>query len=268
MADSVTIVIPARYASQRYPGKPLATLLGATGQRKSLIQRSWEAAQRVPGVSQVLVATDSDEIAEAAEAFGAQVVHTSSACRNGTERCAEVFASLGNSTDIVVNLQGDAPLTPPHFVEAVIDAMRADPDCAVTTPVLRVGPELYRTLADDERQGIVGGTFAVTSTKGHAHYFSKRMIPHFDLDSADPSALPALLHVGLYAYRPSALRAYAAAQPSALEQLEGLEQLRFLELGMPIRVVEVAAPDWDIWELNNPSDVAHIERALKVMGVE
>lgn len=268
MSDNVTIVIPARHASQRYPGKPLAKLTGATGEAKSLIQRSWEAASRVKGVSQVLVATDSEEIARAAQDFGARVIDTSSECRNGTERCAEVLGTLGEEPDIVVNLQGDAPLTPSYFVEDLIAAMRDDDECAVTTPVVRVGPQLYETLAADEREGIVGGTFAVTSSKGHAHYFSKRMIPHFDVTKADPSALPALLHVGLYAYRPAALRAYAGVEPTALEQLEGLEQLRFLDLGMPIRVVEVDAPDWEIWELNNPSDIPHIEKALKVMGVE
>lgn len=267
MSANVTIVIPARFASQRYPGKPLAELKGRTGEARSLIRRSWDAAQRVSGASRVLVATDSPEIAEAATAFGAEVIETSSACRNGTERCAEVLEGLSEAPDVVVNLQGDAPLTPAWFVEGLIEAMRADPDLAVATPVVRVGRELHAKLEADERKGIVGGTFAVATTAGRAHYFSKRMIPHFDIGKID-GELPLFLHIGLYAYRPAALRAYAAAEPSALEQLEGLEQLRFLDLGMPIRIVEVAAPDWEIWELNNPSDIPHIERALQIMGVE
>ena len=111
------IVIPARYASSRYPGKPLAQLRGAGGQSRSLIQRSWDAAMAVPGIDRVVVATDDDRIETAAKAFGAEVVMTSQDCRNGTERCAQAHAKIGGGYDIVVNLQGDAPLTPHWFIE-------------------------------------------------------------------------------------------------------------------------------------------------------
>ena len=109
---SVVIVIPARHASTRYPGKPLVELRGATGEALSLIRRSWEAAQQVQGIDRVIVATDDERIAEHATAFGAEVAMTSTTARNGTERCAEAVASLGLTPEIVVNLQGDAPLTP------------------------------------------------------------------------------------------------------------------------------------------------------------
>ncbi|MEN8842010.1 MAG: 3-deoxy-manno-octulosonate cytidylyltransferase, partial [Octadecabacter sp.] len=112
---SVLVVIPARYASTRYPGKPLVKLRGASGDAKSLIQRSWEAAQEVQGADRVVVATDDDRIKDAAEAFGAEVVMTSTEWQNGTERCAEALDALGGGYDIVVNLQGDAPLTPAWF---------------------------------------------------------------------------------------------------------------------------------------------------------
>ena len=133
----VLIVIPARYESTRYPGKPLAELKGATGLSKSLVQRSWEAARAVQGVDRVVVATDDDRIRDAALAFGAEVVMTSSACRNGTERCAEAFDVLGGGYDIVVNLQGDAPLTPAWFVEDLVTGLQGDPMAEVATPVLR-----------------------------------------------------------------------------------------------------------------------------------
>ena len=123
---SVVIVIPARYASTRYPGKPLVALTGATGEAKSLIQRSWEAACQVQGVDRVVVATDDDRIRAASEAFGAEVVMTSESCGNGTERCAEALEVMGGSYDIIVNLQGDAPLTPHWFVEDLIAGLRAD----------------------------------------------------------------------------------------------------------------------------------------------
>ena len=109
---SVLIAIPARYASTRYPGKPLVPLRGADGVSRTLVQRSWEAAMAVNGADRVVVATDDDRIRAEAEGFGAEVVMTSSECRNGTERCAEAHAALGGGFDIVVNLQGDAPLTP------------------------------------------------------------------------------------------------------------------------------------------------------------
>lgn len=134
---SVLIVIPARYASTRYPGKPLAELKGAGGVSRSLIERSWRAANEVRGVDRVVVATDDDRIKDAAEAFGAEVVMTSTTCANGTERCAEAHAALGGGFESVVNLQGDAPLTPHWFVEGLVEGLRNAPDAEIATPVLR-----------------------------------------------------------------------------------------------------------------------------------
>jgi spore coat polysaccharide biosynthesis protein SpsF (cytidylyltransferase family) len=124
---SVLIVIPARFASSRYPAKPLAQLKGATGTSRSLIRRSWDAAMSVNGADRVVVATDDVRIADHAAAFGAEVVMTAESCRNGTERCAEAHEKLGGGFDIVVNLQGDAPLTPAWFVEDLVTGLRANP---------------------------------------------------------------------------------------------------------------------------------------------
>ncbi|MBE0553043.1 MAG: NTP transferase domain-containing protein, partial [Rhodobacteraceae bacterium] len=132
---SVLVAIPARYASTRYPGKPLVSLKGPDGE-KTLIRRSWEAAVAVRGVDRVVVATDDARIADHAAGFGAEVVMTSSACQNGTERCAEVAAALPGY-EVVVNLQGDAPLTPAWFVEELVAGLRADPGADIATPVLR-----------------------------------------------------------------------------------------------------------------------------------
>ncbi|MBL4808394.1 MAG: NTP transferase domain-containing protein, partial [Rhodobacteraceae bacterium] len=145
---AVLITIPARYASTRYPGKPLVELRGAGGASKSLIQRSWEAAMEVRGVDRVVVATDDVRIQAAAEAFGAQVVMTSEACGNGTERCAEALVKLGGDYDIVVNLQGDAPLTPAWFVEDLVSGLQAAPDFDVATPVLRTDGGALRGLLE------------------------------------------------------------------------------------------------------------------------
>lgn len=262
------IVIPARFKSARYPGKPLASLRGANGVARSLIQRSWDAAVAVPGVARVVVATDDDRIAAHARGFGAEVAMTPETCRNGTERCAEALVALGSDWDVVVNLQGDAPLTPPGFVAALIDAMAANPAAQVATPVLRCDPQTFANFREDRRSGRVGGTTAVFDRAMNALYFSKEVIPY--ADTVDPSAenIPVFHHVGLYAYRPAALAAYAAWAPGPLETREGLEQLRFLENGAPILCVEVAAEGRVFWELNNPVDVARIEAALAAMGLD
>jgi len=263
---SVLIAIPARYASTRYPGKPLATLTGATGQSKSLIQRSWEAACEVKGVDRVVVATDDARIREAAEAFGAEVVMTSEACANGTERCAEAFDNLGGGYDIVVNLQGDAPLTPAWFVEELVEGLRRDPMAEVATPSLRCDGRALNGFLEDRKAGRVGGTTAVFTKDRHALYFSKEVIPFTSETYSDDAETPVFHHVGVYAYRPSALGAYPRWAAGPLETLEGLEQLRFMEHGHKVLCVEVEARGRQFWELNNPEDAPRIEGMMREMG--
>ncbi|MGZ3299251.1 MAG: 3-deoxy-manno-octulosonate cytidylyltransferase [Asticcacaulis sp.] len=256
------ILIPARYASSRYPGKPLVMLKDRDGHVKSLIQRSWEAASSVRDVDAVYVATDDDRIRAAAEAFGARVVMTAESCANGTERCADALARLNETADIIVNLQGDAPLTPSWFVEALIDEMKAHPEVQMATPVLRCDAVTHANFVEDRHEGRVGGTTAVFDRHMNALYFSKEVIPYtgkrFDADDE----IPVFHHVGVYAYRETALSAYMGWQPGPLERHEGLEQLRFLENGVPIRCVEVDGRGRVFWELNNPVDVARIESVI------
>lgn len=262
---SVLVVIPARYASTRYPGKPLVDLRGATGEARSLIRRSWDAAMAVSGVDMVVIATDDARIADAARAFGAEVVMTATTCRNGTERCAEALGNLGDDYEIVVNLQGDAPLTPAWFIEDLVAGLRAHPDAQVATPVLRADGRALNGLLDDRRAGRVGGTTAVFGTDHSALYFSKEVIPYTGQTYADTDQTPVFHHVGVYAYRPQALMAYPGWAAGPLETLEGLEQLRFLERGIPMLCVEVAAQGRQFWELNNPEDVPRIESMLREM---
>jgi 3-deoxy-manno-octulosonate cytidylyltransferase (CMP-KDO synthetase) len=263
---NTVILIPARYQSSRYPGKPLVDLRGAGGSPKSLIQRSVEAARKIAGVNGVFVTTDDERIAGACTAFDVGVIMTSPECRNGTERCAEALAQL-HSPDLVVNFQGDALLTPSYFVEALIERMRRD-DVDVATPAMRLRSSEVRALQSEEAAGRVGGTTVVTDTTDRALYFSKRLIPHLPAGALDADISPVMLHIGVYAYRPVALAAYAETPPSELEQLEGLEQLRFLANGTPVAVVEVAPPPFALRELNNPEDVAPIEEALALAGIE
>ena len=264
---NVAILIPARFQSSRYPGKPLVELRGASGVAKPLIQRSHEAALRVAGADSVHVVTDDQRIADQASAFGASVIMTTFECRNGTERCAEALQHL-DGADLIVNLQGDALLTPPGFVEALVEHMRGDPEAQVATPAMRLRSGEVRALQAEEAAGRVGGTTVVADSGGRALYFSKRLIPHLPDDALDGEMSPVRLHVGVYAYRPDALAAYAATPVSELEALEGLEQLRFLVAGIPIAVVEVETPPFALRELNNPEDVEAIEAALVAAGLE
>ncbi|WP_306151272.1 3-deoxy-manno-octulosonate cytidylyltransferase [Roseovarius sp. MMSF_3281] len=264
---SVLVVIPARYASSRYPGKPLAELRGATGESKSLIRRSWEAAQGVADVERVVVATDDARIKTACAAFGAEVVMTSEACANGTERCAEAHEALGGGYEIVVNLQGDAPLTPHWFIEDLVRGLREDDQADLATPVLRCDGRALNGFLEDRANGRVGGTTAVFGTGGHALYFSKEVIPYTGSYYADTDETPVFHHVGVYAYRPDALSHYPTWQAGPLEGLEGLEQLRFLERGRRILCVEVQSRGRQFWELNNPEDVPRLEAMMSEMGM-
>jgi 3-deoxy-manno-octulosonate cytidylyltransferase (CMP-KDO synthetase) len=257
------IIIPARYASTRYPGKPLVTLALPDGSKKSLIELSYNAAKKVRGVDAIYVATDDDRIADAARAFGADVIMTSESCRNGTERCAEAVKNAGLNHDLIVNLQGDAPLTPPWFVEDLIAAMKADPDVDMATPVLQMDRHSYGLFTEDRKNDRVGGTTAVFNSKDHALYFSKEVLPYLDLHKlAADAPLPVYHHVGVYAYRPQALENYISWPEGPLEKLEGLEQLRFLEQGHTIKCIQVEGRGRVFWELNNPEDVARIETVI------
>lgn len=264
---SVVCVIPARYASTRYPGKPLVQLRGAQGASASLIERSWRAATDVAAFDAVYVATDDARIRDAAKGFGAEVLMTSETCANGTERCAEALALLGPDVEILVNLQGDAPLTPAWFLEDLVAGLRADTAAALATPVLRCDGETLAALKADRAAGRVGGTTAVFDKDRRALYFSKEVIPYTTgtYDVAAPT--PVFHHVGVYAYRPDALRHYPGWAQGPLETLEGLEQLRFLENGHRVLCVEVEARGRKFWELNNPEDVARIEAMLAEMNL-
>ena len=262
------ILIPARFASTRYPGKPLVGLKGCTGCEKPLIQRSYEAALKVPGISAVHVATDDDRIAEAVRGFGGSALMTSEAARNGTERCAEALDQLDGDVDLVVNFQGDALLTPPGFVTALVEQLGNSSDSMVATPAMRQRSDEVRKLQAEEAAGRVGGTSVVVDGQSRALYFSKKLIPYLPDGALAGEMSPVRLHIGVYAYRRAALATYMATPVTELETLEGLEQLRFLVAGVSIDVVEVATPAFTMRELNNPEDVSPIEDSLAMAGLE
>lgn len=260
------IIIPARYKSSRFPGKPLAKLKGATGIEKTLTARCIEAARLVQGAGPVVVATDDERIAAEATASGAEAVMTSASCRNGSERIAEAVAKLGVTDRIIVNFQGDAPLTPQWFVEALVTELESDTSVDVATPVMRYTADQLDKVRRDLAAGRHGPTAAVFGTDRNALYFSKQLIP--TLPEGGSEATPAVFHhIGLYAYRPDALAAYAAIDPTPLELAERLEQLRFLERGIAIRTVEIEDRGRIQWEVNFPDDIPIVEAELARLGI-
>ena len=256
------IIIPARYGSTRYPGKPLVPLRTREG-KKSLIQLSWEAANKVSGISEIYVATDDKRIEEHAVAFGAKVIRTSSKCKNGTERCAEAVSNARLEAEIIVNFQGDAPLTPSWFVEEIIASLKADKSTDMATPVLRLDRKSYNLFFEDRKSDRVGGTTVVFDKDMYALYFSKELIPFFEISKIEQDKpIPCYHHVGVYAYRKNILREYLSWPESKLEKLEGLEQLRFLSENKKVKCVEVNSRGNVFWELNNPEDVQRIEKVI------
>ncbi|ORE95562.1 3-deoxy-manno-octulosonate cytidylyltransferase [Stappia sp. 22II-S9-Z10] len=256
------IIIPARFPSQRFPGKPLQPLKGASGVARTLLQRTHDVALKVPGIDAVYVATDDERIASHAQEFGAKVLMTSDQCRNGTERCEDALDKLPAEPDLVVNLQGDAPLTPAHFVTDLIEGIG---DAAVATPALLCDEETLARFKQDRAAGRVGGTTVVMTAAGRGLYFSKEVIPYVP---EGKTGVPVYHHVGLYAYRPAALRHYVSFAPGPLEVNEGLEQLRFLENGIDVQCVTVEARQSMFWEVNNPEDVPRVEAALARLGID
>lgn len=255
------IVIPARYASSRFPAKPLAQITGPDG-AKTLVQRTWAAGMAAGQMigAQVVVATDDARIAAHVQGFGGAVVMTSAQAQNGTERCAEVAAAMGDY-DVIVNLQGDAPLTPPWFTLDLVAAM-AQGGCDVATPVLCCDGAMRAALIADRAAGRVGGTTAVFAADGAALYFSKEVIPFCAQNFAPADPTPVFHHVGLYAYRAGALRDYPRWPMGPLEAREGLEQLRFLEQGRRVHCVQVQARAHQFWEVNNPEDIPIVEAMI------
>jgi len=246
------IVIPARYASTRLPGKPLIRIAG-----RPLIQWVYERARR-SGAAEVLVATDDERIAEAARGFGAEVVMTSILHASGTDRIAEVAARRGWGDDeVVVNLQGDEPLMPESLIDQAAGLLAAHAGAGIGTLAARIA-----TLGAYLDPNVVK---VVTGAAQRALYFSRAPIP-WNRDTA-PAGLAsqrgfghARRHIGIYAYRTGALRRLAALPPSPLEQLEKLEQLRALENGFDMRVADAAEmPGPDV---NTPEDVARVEALL------
>lgn len=253
------IIIPARYHSSRFPGKPLVEIKG-----KSLIFRTWSIAKQVKQIDEVYIATDHAAIQKHALEFGAEVIMTGD-CPNGTER---VFAAAEHlalqKNDLIVNLQGDAVLTAPWAIQALVDSLIKDDSLTISTLAIRITQEEYTAMQLSKFNGNVGGSMVVFDKNYNALYFSKSMIPYLRDSTIDNP--PLYRHIGLYAYRFSALKKYISLPVSALEETEGLEQLRALENGIPIRIVIVDYKGRTHGSIDSPSDVKQIESIIGKEG--
>lgn len=247
MPEKVIGVIPARFASSRLPGKPLIQIAG-----KPLVQWVWEAVGRCTTLDDVLIATDDERIVRECERFGARVAMTSPTCPSGSDRIAEAVADLPHQ--VIVNIQGDEPLIDPETIDACVTALAEDPAAGVASAMAA-----FRPNEDYHEPHMVK---VVTDSYGYAMYFSRAAIPDMRRLSEDEKvqAPAAMKHVGLYVYRRRILKDYVRLPASKYEQLEKLEQLRLLEAGIRIRMIEVAAAAIGV---DTPEDVITVERMLK-----
>jgi 3-deoxy-manno-octulosonate cytidylyltransferase (CMP-KDO synthetase) len=239
-------VIPARFGSTRFPGKPLVKILG-----KPLLQWVIEGAKKSRLLSEICVATDHDGIFQLAEKCGARAVMTASDLPTGSDR---VFAASQKlNADVVVNIQGDEPLITGELLDLLTQPMLSDP----TLPMATLGRQLKPGDLESKTTAKI-----VLNSRGEALYFSRFPIPYSRVDAVSNSGI-ALKHIGLYAFRKSFLAEFCSQAPTPLELAEGLEQLRALYLGARIKVVQV---DHESWGVDVPEDVVKVEGLLRAKG--
>ncbi|MGD8368656.1 MAG: 3-deoxy-manno-octulosonate cytidylyltransferase [Desulfobacterales bacterium] len=243
--SGIFVVIPCRYGSTRFPGKPLALIDGIP-----MIRHVYERARRAKGVRQVVVATDDSRIAEATRTFGGEAIMTSTSARSGTDRVAEAARQLQmTAADIVVNVQGDQPLLEPKNIEAVTAPFFSEPEVRMSTLAFRIIEQREITDPKDVKVTI--------DRRGFALYFSRSTIPF----CRDPGREhDTYKHLGIYAYRRDFLDLFCNLPATELEEIEKLEQLRALEWGHPIRVV---ITPFDSPEVDLPEDIDRIEQRLR-----
>lgn len=240
-------IIPARYGSTRFPGKPLA-MIG----EKTMIRRTCEQALK-SSLDDVVVATDDERILQEVQSFGGKAVMTRSDHRSGTDRCREALDLTGDPCEAVVNIQGDEPFIDPRQIDQVADLIRRD-GVGIAT--------LARKINDPERLANPNTVKVVLDRQGNALYFSRHPIPYVRGTELQQwlQNTSFYQHIGLYAYRSDVLRRITEMPAGVLEQAESLEQLRWLENGLPIRVaVTELAPTYAI---DTPDDLLHLPQEL------
>ncbi|WP_058534378.1 3-deoxy-manno-octulosonate cytidylyltransferase [Legionella saoudiensis] len=262
------IIIPARYASTRLPGKPLALIRGQTMLQR-VVALSRAAAVGLNDIS-IIVATDDQRIVEHCQTLEVDVVMTSANALTGTDRVAEAVRQMPCRPDFVLNMQGDAPLTPPDFLRALIDAFATTP-CDVVTPVTQLTWKQLDELRHNKQTTPFSGTTAVFDAQnGKAFWFSKNIIPAVRKEAElrqKTNKSPIFRHIGLYGYSLAMLEKFITLPESTFEQLEGLEQLRILENGYHIRCIPVDYQGRaNMSGVDSPEDIARAEVLISQHG--
>lgn len=262
----IAIVIPARYASTRFPGKPLVKI-GEKTMLARVVDVAQKAAKDLDDVS-ILVATEDKRIATHAAEIGAQCALTSEECRTGSDRALDAIKQLEDRPDFVLNLQGDAPFTPVSVVRTLLEAMK--PNIEVITPACQLSWDDLDRLRDIKRMIPFSGTTVVTDKDGQALWFSKNIIPAIRKEDAlrqSNTLSPVCQHIGLYGFRVDILEKFCTLAQSPYELLEGLEQLRMLENGIQIKTIMVDIDTGLIQTgIDTPEDAKRAEDLLKANG--
>jgi len=237
-------VIPARYSSSRFPGKVLAPIKG-----KPMIQRVWERVRQCRRIEDILVACDHPEVMEAVKAFGGRAVMTSDSHPSGTDRIAE--AVKNEAVEIIINIQGDEPLIVPEVIDELAGALLDNAEYPMAS--------MMTTIHDEETWQNPNAVKVVVNQRGEAMYFSRAPIP-YRRDGKDAREVKIFKHIGLYAYRKDFLMKFAQLPDSLLEQTEKLEQLRVLQAGFSIKMIET---DYDSVGVDAPVDIAKVEAKIR-----
>lgn len=261
------IVIPARFGSTRFPGKPLAMIAGKT--MLSRVVAIAKVAIQARSNIHLVVATDDERIVKHCQSIGVDAVMTPVTCETGTDRALAAIQTLQTNPDFIVNLQGDVPLLPPLFVTALLNEIERDKNVAMLTPVIQLSWEDLDKLREHKKTTPFSGTCAILDKHNNALWFSKSIIPAIRKEESERQRAPlspVFRHVGLYAYSRQMLEQYVTWKPSHYEMLEGLEQLRVLEQGYPIRCVQVSSTLPTLSGIDSPEDIQRAEALIAKHG--
>ena len=261
------VVIPARYGSSRFPGKPLAKIAG-----KEMLLRVVDIAQKgTKGIdARIVVATEDERIMNFCKLHDIECMMTSDQCKTGSDRVCETVKKLGIHPELIINLQGDNPVCPPWFIKELIKSFEKDTSVDLVTPCTRLSWDALDKLRESKKTTPFSGTTCVVDKNGRALWFSKNIIPAIrkEKDMREESDMsPILRHIGLYGYKYDSLFKFKELEESPCEKLEGLEQLRFLENDMKIKVALV---DYGAYEgmsgVDSPEDVKRAEALFAKYG--
>lgn len=259
---NIAIIIPARYASTRFPGKPLAEI-GGQSMLSRVVDLARAAANNADNIS-VTVTTEDQRIADHAAEIGADYIMTSDACETGSDRALEAAQKLETRPNFILNIQGDAPFTPLSVVQKMLAGFQDG--VQVITPVHRLSWSDLDRLRENKRTTPFSGTTAIIGADNKAVWFSKNIIPAIRKEDAlkrENDLSPVYQHIGLYGYSMNALEKFCALPPSPYEQLEGLEQLRFIENNIAITTIPVEIESGTLQSgIDTPEDLARAEEML------